>query len=92
MNGPGPGGDFFALLLDSGDGAQGFAHAEVIHQHTVVQIHFQIAGSQWVLGLVLIILALENGLAKFGGLFLVRGTIRMFQAIGDVGDFVDVVT
>ena len=45
MDGPGPGGDFFALSLDGGNGAKGFAHAQVVHQHTVVQIHFQVAGS-----------------------------------------------
>ena len=31
MDGPGPGGDFFALSLDGGDGAQSLAHAQVVH-------------------------------------------------------------
>lgn len=92
MNGPGPGGDFFALLLDSGDGTQGLAHAQVVHQHTVVQIDFQITGSQRVQGLILIVLAFKNGFTEFGGLFLVRGTVGTLQAIGDVGDFVGIVT
>ena len=92
MNGPGPGGDFFAFLLDSWDGTQGFAHAQVVHQHTVIQIDFQITGSQRVQGLILIVLAFKNGFTEFGGLFLVRGTVGTLQAIGDVGDFVGIVT
>ena len=89
MNGPGPGGDFFSLSLDGGNGTKGFAHAQVVHQHAVVQIHFQITGSQRVQGLILIVLAFKNGFTEFGGLFLVRGTVGTLQAIGDVGDLLE---
>ena len=71
MNGPGPGGDFFTLLLDSWDGTQGLAHAQIVHQHTVIQIDFKITGSQRVQGLILIVLAFKNGFTEFGGLLLV---------------------
>lgn len=92
MDGPGPGGDFFSLSLDGGNGTKGFAHAQIVHQHTVVQIDFQITGSQRVQGLILIVLSFKNGLVQFGGLLLVRGTVGTLQTIGDVGDFASVVT
>ena len=79
MDGPSPGGDVFTLT-------------QVVHQHTVVQIHFEVAGGQWIQGLILIVLAFHNGLAQFGGILLVRSAVGLFQTVSNVGDLADVVT
>lgn len=46
MNRPGPGLDGSALLFDGGDGAEGFAHTQVVDQDAVIEVDGEVAGGE----------------------------------------------
>lgn len=82
MNRPGPGLDGGALLFDGGDGAEGFAHTQVVDQDAVIEVDGEVAGGERVEDVTLVVGAFLDGGLELFALANLAGFVGLRQPFG----------